>query len=206
MPKVELKTLIGKRDNAIQSIKELFEEFETVFTVEPQLDRLESIFNLVEAKYRNIKKQQETIADRIVEDGLSEDDQMLTSNQEVGEKLKNDYLQLAKAYAAYQKKLSSTKSSTENSESLEAMTSAVTKMAEAIEGSKSKASGLERLPVPSWDGGRRSYSTWKKEFNHWMAKYSQDKDEQLQRFRKAMPKAFWWTDQVKTCKSIDRAW
>ena len=39
-----------------------------------------------------------------------------------------------------------------------------------------------------------------------MAKYSQDKDEQLQRFRKAMAKGFWWTDQVKTCKSIDRAW
>ena len=39
-----------------------------------------------------------------------------------------------------------------------------------------------------------------------MNKCSQDKDEQLQRFRKAMPKNFWWTDQVKTCKSIDRAW
>ena len=74
--------------------------------MEPQLDRLESIFNLVEAKYRNIKKQQETIADRIVDDGLLEDDQMLKSNQKVGEKLTNDYLQLAKVYAAYQKKLS----------------------------------------------------------------------------------------------------
>jgi hypothetical protein len=50
------------------------------------------------------------------------------------------------------------------------------------------------LPVPSWDGCRRSYSTWKKEFRHWMTKYSQDEDEQLQRFRKAMPKSFWWTD------------
>ena len=39
-----------------------------------------------------------------------------------------------------------------------------------------------------------------------MAKYSQDKDEQLQRFRKAMPKGSWWTDQVKTCKTIDKAW
>jgi hypothetical protein len=27
-----------------------------------------------------------------------------------------------------------------------------------------------------------------------MTKYSQDKDEQLQRFRKAMPKGFWWPD------------
>ncbi len=208
MPKTDLKTLIGKRDNAIQSVQELFEEFEAVLTVEPNLDRLETIFNLVEAKYRNIKKQQETIADRIVEDNLSEPDEMLKSNSEVGKKLKDNYLQLARTFAAYQKKLTSAKSSADNSKSLEAMTSAVTKMAEALEGSnsKSKASGLERLPVPSWDGCRRSYSTWKKEFRHWMTKYSQDKDEQLQRFRKAMPKGFWWTDQVKTCKSIDRAW
>ena len=35
---------------------------------------------------------------------------------------------------------------------------------------------------------------------------AQDKNEQLQRFRKATPKRFWWTDQVKTCKSIHRAW
>jgi hypothetical protein len=41
------ETSIGKRDNAIQSIQELFEEFETVLTVEPNLDRLETIFNLV---------------------------------------------------------------------------------------------------------------------------------------------------------------
>jgi hypothetical protein len=86
MPKTDLKTLIGKRDNAIQSVQELFEEFEAVLTVEPNLDRLETIFNLVEAKYRNIKKQQETIADRIVEDNLSAPDEMLKSNSEVGKK------------------------------------------------------------------------------------------------------------------------
>ncbi len=206
MPKTDLKTLIGKRDNAIQSVQELFEEFKTVLTVEPNLDRLETIFNLVEAKYRNIKKQQETIADRIVQDNLSESDEMLKSNSEVGKKLKDNYLQLTRTFAAYQKTLTSAKSSADNSKSLEAMTSAVTKMAEALKGSKSKTSGLERLPVPSWDGCRTSYSTWKKEFRHWMTKYSQDEDEQLQWFRKAMPKGFWWMDLVKTCKSIGRAW
>ena len=72
--------------------------------------------------------------------------------------------------------------------------------------SKPNISGLERLSVPTWDGNQKSYATWKREFNHWMAKYSQDKDEQLQRFRKAMPKGFWWTDQVKTCKTIGKAW
>lgn len=40
-----MKTLIGKRD-AIQSIKELFEEFEIVFTVEPQLDTLEHSWSI----------------------------------------------------------------------------------------------------------------------------------------------------------------
>ena len=65
-------------------------------------------------------------------------------------------------------------------------------------GSKPSKSGLERLPVPSWDGSRRMYPTWRKEFNHWMKKYAQDEDEQLQRFRKALPSHLWWTDQVKT--------
>ena len=39
-----------------------------------------------------------------------------------------------------------------------------------------------------------------------MTKYSQDKDEQLQRFQNAMPQGLWWTDQVKTSKTIDSAW
>ena len=39
-----------------------------------------------------------------------------------------------------------------------------------------------------------------------MKKHGQDKDEQLQRFRKAIPKGSWWTEQLKTCKNIDRAW
>ena len=34
-------------------------------------------------------------------------------------------------------------------------------------------------------------------------KCDQDKDEQLQRFRNAMPQGSWWTEQVKT---IDSAW
>lgn len=85
------------------------------------------------------------------------------------------------------------------------MSTAVAKMADTL-GSKPNSSGLQRLPVPTWDGGRRSYATWKKEFNHWMTKYGQDKDEQLQRFRNAMPQGSWWTEQVKTSKTIDSAW
>lgn len=204
-PKVDVKILIGKRDNAIHALKELFEEFEAIFAIKPQLERLESTFNLIESKYRSIKKQQETIADRLVEEGTTGEDESTLANQTVGDKVKTDYLQIVKVYTAYQKEIHPPEASPGSSETLEAMTSAVKQMAETM-GSKSKASGLERLPVPSWDGRRRSYSTWKKEFNHWMTKYSQDKDEQLQRFRKAMPKGLWWTDQVKTSKDIDRAW
>ena len=39
-----------------------------------------------------------------------------------------------------------------------------------------------------------------------MNKHGQDKDEQLERFRKAIPKSSWWTEQLKTCKNVDRAW
>ena len=131
--------------------------------------------------------------------------------KKLGDKVKADFLQIALKFAAYQKDENSAEIST-NFETLEAltssmstMTSAVTKMADTL-GSKPNLNGLQRLPVPTWDGGRRSYSTWKKEFNHWMAKYGQDKDEQLQRFRNAMPKGSWWTDQVNTCKTIDSAW
>ena len=170
------------------------------------MERLESTFKIIEAKYRNIKKQQQLIADKIVEDGGSEGNQLLSPNQKVGESLKENYLKVAKAYASYQKKLSQPSPPTVNPDSLEAITPEVAKMAEAMQGSKPRASGLEKLPVPTWDGSRRSYSAWKKEFNHWMNKCSQDKDEQLQCFRTAMPKNFWWTDQVKPCNSFDRAW
>jgi hypothetical protein len=158
---IDLKTLIAKRDNAIQTIKELFEEFEEIYSVEPQLERLESTFKIIETKYRNIKKQQEIIADRIVEDGVSEGDELLLTNQKVGEGLKDNYFKVAKMYAAYQKKFSQPTPPMVNPDQLEAMTSAVTRMAEVLQGSKPSASGLERLSVPTWDGSRRSYPTWK---------------------------------------------
>ena len=70
-------------------------------------------------------------------------------------------------------------------------------MTESLTEKPKNSNGLEKLSVPTWDGSRRSYSSWKKQFDHWMVKYNQDEQEQLQRFRKAMPKSFWWTDQVR---------
>ena len=126
---------------------------------------------------------------------------MLT-NRKLGDKVKADFLQIALKYAAYQSENALPKGP-DHTETLKTMTSAVEKMAVAI---GSKPSSLERLTVPNWNGSRRTYQTWKREFRHCMEKYGQDKDEQPQRFRKAMPKGFFWTDQDKTCKDINQAW
>ena len=211
-PKVDAKTLAGKMENAVTIFYELIEEFEIIFSVRPELKTLEAAFNQVETRYRFIKKQQETILDRLVDEGITAEEEPLLTTKKLGDKVKADFLQIALKFAAYQKEQDSTETSSKDSETLKtltasmsSMTSAVTKMAETLR-SKPNTSGLQRLPVPTWDGSRRSYATWKKEFNHWMKKYDQDKDEQLQRFRNALPRGSWWSDQVKTCKTIDSAW
>lgn len=61
------------------------------------------------------------IVDKIVEEGTTDDNSMLTANQKIGEDLKNKYLSLAKAYATYQKKLSQTTLPPVNADSLEAI-------------------------------------------------------------------------------------
>ena len=43
----DLKKLIGKRDNAIKTIKELFQEFEEIYSIEPQLERLDGTFKII---------------------------------------------------------------------------------------------------------------------------------------------------------------
>ena len=211
-PKVNVKTLAGKMENAVNILYELMEEFVTIFSVKPELKTLEAAFTLVETRYRQIKKQQETILDKLVDEGAATDEGPFLTTRKLGDKAKVDFLQIALKFAAYQNEQNSSEASRNDSETLEAltssmssMTSAVAKMADTL-GSKPNLSGLQRLPVPTWDGGRRSYATWKKEFNHWMTKYGRDKDEQLQRFRNALPKGSWWTDQVKTCKTIDSPW
>ena len=189
-------------NNAVGILNELMEEFEAIFAVKPALERLEAVFNLVEWKYRSVKKQQETILDKLIEEGASSEDELVLTNRKLGDKVKADFLQITLKFAAYQSENALPKGP-DHTETLKTMTSAVEKMAVAI---GTKPSNLERLTVPNWDGSRRTYQTWKREFRHCMEKYGQDEDEQLQRFRKAMPKGFFWTDQVKTCKGINQAW
>lgn len=206
-PKVDVKTLMGKLDNALKLLCKLMEEFETIFSVKPELKTLEAAFSLVETKYRLVKKQQETILDRLVKESTGPEDELVLATKKPGDKTKPDFLQITLKFAAYQKEQNSSENSN-NATTLEAltllmssMTSAVQKMVDNI-GSKLSNSSLQRLPVPVWDGTHRTYATWKKEFSHWMKKYGQDKDEQLQHFRNATPKGSFRTDQVKLVKPL----
>jgi hypothetical protein len=70
--------------------------------------------------------------------------------------LKDNYSRVTKAYAAYQKKLSQPSPSTVNPDSLEAMTSAVTKKAAAMLGSKSGAGVVDRIQ----HGRKNSIIAW----------------------------------------------
>jgi len=212
--KGDVKTLIVKMKNSSRSFCELQEEFEVLFSTKPSIEQLKPVFDGIAAKYREIKKLQENIANKLGD--IEDTDERLKDVELAGSKVKTEYFKLTQKYAVYMnecnqqaKKSEEPSASTAATEpsALEAMTAAVTKMAEALSSAKqSSSTSLERLPVPSWDGNRRTYTTWKKEFNHAMEKYKQDPDERLQRFRKAMPRNCWWSEQVKTCKSIDQAW
>ena len=72
-PKVEtIAALIAKRDIAIASLDELFEELDVLYQVEPELIALENVLAEIAVKFRIVKKQQVTIADRLIEAGLSQ--------------------------------------------------------------------------------------------------------------------------------------
>ena len=114
-------------------------------------------------------------------------------------------LSISSKLATYQKAWNIKKSSVEHN-ALDVMAEAVTKMAEVFGSQKKTNQGLEKLSVPTWDGNRKTYATWKREFKYCMIKYNQDNDEQLQRLRKALPKNSFWSNQVKPSTSIEQAW
>ena len=205
-PKVEsIATLIAKRDITIASLDELFEEFDVLFQGESELISLENVRADIAVKFRSVKKQQETIADSLIEAGLSSGDEM-SANKQIGDKVKSDYLKCTEKFVVYQKKCNADKKPFSDHEKLEAMTTAVAKMVDVLGSEKNANHGLEKLSVPTWDGSRKFYTTWQNEFNYWMKKYKQDKDEQLQRLRNALPKNSFWTDQVRPSTTIEQAW
>lgn len=124
---------------------------------------------------------------------------MLT-NQKLRDNVKADFLQITLRFVAYQG-TNASPNGPDHTETLKTMTFAVEKMAVAI---GRNPSSLEQLTVPNWDGSRRTYQTWKREFRHCMVKYGQDEDEQLHRFRKVMPKGFFWTYMSRPVKAITK--
>ena len=146
-PKVDVKTLAGKLDNAVKLLYELMEEFETIFSVKPELKTLEAAFSLVETKYRLVKKQQETILDRLVDEGTSPEGELVLTTKKTGDKTKADFLQITLKCAAYQKEQNSSTTLEALTLSMSSMTSAVQKMVDNI-GSKPSNSSLKRLPKP----------------------------------------------------------
>ena len=204
-PKVDVTTLIAKRDGTIGSLYDLLEEFNVLFEVQPVINILENIYKEVEIKYRSVKKQQETIADKLCEVSTEGSEELMKVNQELGEKAKVDFLHCSEKFATYQKACRVKKSSVEHN-ALDVMAEAVTKMAEVLGSQRNVNQGLEKLSVPTWEGNRKTYATWKREFKYWMIKYKQDDDEQLQRLRKALPKNSFWSDQVKPSTTLEQAW
>ncbi|CAH3193123.1 unnamed protein product, partial [Porites evermanni] len=128
---------------------ELLEEFQVLYKVQPVLSTLENVYKDMEIKYRSVKKQQETTTDRLIEKESTEE--QLKANQQVGDKVRGDFLKYNGIFATYQKACNSQEPLLKH-DALKVMTTAVTKMADVL-GSQTIAShGLEKLSVLTWDG------------------------------------------------------
>jgi len=75
----------------------------------------------------------------------------MNANEQIGDKVKSDYFECT------EKKSNAEKKPSNDHGKLEAMTSAVTKMADAISTQNNTHHGLEKLTVPNWEGNRNNY-------------------------------------------------
>ena len=99
-PKVEnIATLIAKRDIAIVSLDELYEEFNMLYQVEPELIALENVYKEIAIRFRSVKKQQTTIAERLIESGETESAEM-SANKQIGNQVKSDYFKCSERFVA----------------------------------------------------------------------------------------------------------
>ena len=81
------------------------------FSGKPELKTLESAFNQVETRYRLIKKQQETILDRLVDDSTDTDEQLSLTTKKLGDEVKADFFKIALKFAGHQKEQNSSEMS-----------------------------------------------------------------------------------------------
>lgn len=140
-PKIDFLTLIAKRDSTIASLNDLF-EFHVFYQVEPSLSSLENVQKQVKSKQRSVKKQQDTIADRLTE---SASEELQTKNQVVGDEAKAKLLKYPEQFTIYQKSFVTEKPLFKQ-EVLEAMTSVVTKMTDVL--SLQKYTGQRNCQFP----------------------------------------------------------
>ena len=139
-PKVDVSILIAKRDSTIVALCELL-EFQVLYKLQPVLSTLENFYKEKEIKYRSVKKQQETITDRLIETGSTEE--QLKANQQVGDKVRGDVLKYSEIFATYQKACNSQEPPLKQ-DALEAMTTAVSKMADVLGSQKTASHRLEK--------------------------------------------------------------
>ena len=57
------------------------EEFQVVYGIEPELETLEKVYKEIETKFRTVKKQLEVISDKIIENGISEDETVVKAHE-----------------------------------------------------------------------------------------------------------------------------
>ena len=101
-PKVDVLILIAKRDSTIVALYELLEEFQVLYKVQPVLSMFENVYKELEIKYRSVKKPQETITDRLIETGSTEE--QLKANQQVGDKVRGDFLKCSDIFATIKRR------------------------------------------------------------------------------------------------------
>ena len=131
-PKVEnIAILIAKRDIAIASLDELYGEFNMLYQVELELIALENVYKEIAIRFQSVKKQQTTIAERLIKSGETEKAEM-NANKQIGDQVKSDYFKCSGRFIVYKKKCYAEKKPSIVHEKLEAMTCAVTKMADVL--------------------------------------------------------------------------
>ena len=83
------------------------------------------MYKEIAIRFQSVKKQQTTIAERLIKSGETEKAEM-NANKQIGDQVKSDYFKCSERFIVYKKKPSS------DHEKLEAMTCAVTKMADVL--------------------------------------------------------------------------
>ena len=94
-PKIDMSLLTAKRDNTVNSLYELFEEIQVLYSVEAEVSTLDNVYKQIETKYRLVKQQQEVIIDKILEGKVSDSEEaekILESNKKIGTQVKTHYL------------------------------------------------------------------------------------------------------------------